>query len=49
MSDFRSFRDSKWSRGGLRTLSVEGWRLKMEPCSQDPYRHLSEKLDPDPH
>jgi hypothetical protein len=31
MSEFRSFRGSKWSRGGLWTLTIEAWRLKMEP------------------
>jgi hypothetical protein len=31
MSEFRSFRGSKWSLGGLWTITVEAWRLKMEP------------------
>jgi hypothetical protein len=30
-SEFRSFRGSKWSRGGPWTLTMEKWRLKIEP------------------
>jgi hypothetical protein len=29
---FISFRDSKWRHRELWTLTVEAWRLKMEPC-----------------
>ncbi len=32
-SKFRSCSSSKWSYGGLWTLTVEALRLKMEPCS----------------
>jgi hypothetical protein len=30
-SKFRSFRGSKWRYGGPLTLTMEAWRLKMEP------------------
>ncbi len=48
-SKFRSFRGSKWSRGGSWK-----WRLKMEawrafrPVVADSH-HLDEEQDPDPH
>ncbi len=54
LSGFRSFRCVKLSGGGSWTLTMEAWRLKIEPwrvCSPVVAdSHLfDEKQDPDPH
>jgi hypothetical protein len=49
----RSLRDSKWSQGVLKTITMEAWRLKMEmwrvcrPMVADSH-HFDEEQDADP-
>ncbi len=48
----RIFKDSKWSHGGPRTLTIEAWRLHTPeiciPVVADSH-HVDEERDPDPH